>query len=199
MDPGLLRAADWIADGLRGFALASIALASAFYSWEGAAMFVLVFCIALVPRIADLPRPVDLALALVWLLTGWSNVTGLWITTSWADFVTHGITPGATAAAIYLLLVRVQLVPPLQQRAVRRAALVLITVALGVTIGVLWEFYEWIRFDESGPAVGYDDTIADLLMDSLGSLVAGLGLAVWAACGWGTRRLAVADVAAARG
>jgi hypothetical protein len=54
---------------------------------------------------------------------------------------------------------------------------------------VLWEFYEWVRYHGQGPPlVGYNDTILDLLMGCIGSLVAGVGLAWWATAGWGTRR-----------
>lgn len=192
--PRLLRAADRVADLLRVVALASIALATLLDGWNGLRVFVVVFLVVLVPRIADLPRPVDLAVCVAWVFSGWSNVTGLWITTSWADVVTHAVTPGVSAVAFYLLLVRVELVPPLQDRLIRGVAIVLLTVALGALVGVMWEFYEWIVYRESGPAVGYDDTIADLLMDVLGSLVAGVGLAVWASFGGRTRRLPMRDV-----
>lgn len=36
--------------------------------------------------------------------------------------------------------------------------------------------------------MGYNDTILDLLMGCIGSLVAGAGLSWWATAGWGTRR-----------
>lgn len=93
-------------------------------------------------------------------------------------------------ARLYLLLVRVQLVPELVDRQVRRRALVLITFALGATLAVLWEFYEWLRYHGQGaPLVGYNDTILDLLMGCIGILVAGVGLAWWATAGWDTRRI----------
>jgi hypothetical protein len=57
------------------------------------------------------------------------------------------------------------------------------------TLAVLWEFYEWLRYHGQGPPlVGYNDTILDLLMGCIGSLVAGAGLSWWATAGWGTRR-----------
>jgi hypothetical protein len=49
---------------------------------------------------------------------------------------------------------------------------------IGITLGVLWEFYEWfvevILHLRIG--VGYDDTILDLAMDTVGSVAAGLAL-----------------------
>jgi hypothetical protein len=55
---------------------------------------------------------------------------------------------------------------------------------------VVWEFYEWLAeiVFNVHIGVGYSDTIADLAMDTLGSLLAGLALVWWAAHGSGTYR-----------
>lgn len=54
------------------------------------------------------------------------------------------------------------------------AAIVVQVPVIGTTLGVVWEFYEWFveTFTETRIAVGYGDTIADLAMDLLGSVVA---------------------------
>jgi hypothetical protein len=55
--------------------------------------------------------------------------------------------------------------------------LVLLVVALGLSIGALWELYEWIGRNWLGNTsihVGYDETILDLAMDGLGSLTVAL-------------------------
>lgn len=183
---------DLAADFVRAAAVASAVLGAIFISWGACFTFVVIFLIALVPRVMDLPRPVDLALGITWLVAAWANVAGWYEASAWVDIAIHFFTTGATAAAIYLLLVRIELVPPLQKRYVRRIALVLLTLALGLVVGVLWEFYEWVAYaaiaDNLDP-VGYSDTILDLLMDSLGSLLAGSAIALWASQGWGTRRL----------
>lgn len=177
------------ADALRLGALLSIVVAGLLYSWTDALVFVVVSAVLWVPRIAALPRPVDLVIAVTWLTAGWADAAHWYVTDPWVDIPIHGTTPGASAAAVYLLLVRVQLVPALQDRQVRRRALVLITFVLGAALAVLWEFYEWVRYHGQGPPlVGYNDTILDLLMGCIGSLVAGVGLAWWATAGWGTRR-----------
>lgn len=186
----VLSAADLTGDLLRLVALASVVAGGLLYGWGAVGVFSFVLAVILVPRIASLPRPVDIALAVVWLVAGWANAAGWYVTAPWVDIPIHATTPGVTAAAVYLLLVRVQLVPPLQERHVRRAAIVLLTLALGALLAVLWEFYEWLRYDGAGPPlVGYDDTLLDLAMGCLGSLVAGGGLAVWSRAGWGTRRI----------
>jgi hypothetical protein len=180
---------DAVADALRLIALLSIVVAGLLYSWTDALVFVVVSAVLWVPRIAALPRPVDLAIGVTWLVAGWADAAHWYIMDPWVDIPIHGTTPGASAAAVYLLLVRVQLVPALQDRQVRLRALVLITFALGAALAVLWEFYEWVRYHgEDPPLVGYNDTILDLLMGCIGSLVAGVGLAWWATAGWGTRR-----------
>jgi hypothetical protein len=186
----LLRSVDRTADLLRLVALLSIPVAGLLYSWVHALVFVVVSAIVWLPRMAALPRPVDLATGATWLVAGWANATGLYVTQPWVDIPIHATTPGATAATVYLLLVRVHLVPALQRRLVHRRAVVLITFALGTTLAVLWEFYEWLHYHGAGPPlVGYDDTILDLLMGCISSLVAGLLLAVWATAGWATRRI----------
>lgn len=181
-----------VADLFRLFALASVAVGSIVYGWGAGVSFVIIFLITLIPRLVGQPRWVDVAVDVTWLTSVWVNVVGLYQTTSWLDYPIHFFTVGVNAGALYLLLILVSLVPPLQHRRVRSAALVLITLALGALVGVLWEFYEWVAYDPNAypnrEVVGYTDTIADLLMDTTGSLAMGIGLAVWAVAGWDTRR-----------
>lgn len=188
-----------VTDLLRLAALGSLVVGILRYPVNAVVAFTVVLVIMLVPRVAELPRPIDLAVCITWLPAGWAKVAGWYGAVSWLDFVIHGVTTGASAAALYLLLVRIGLVPPLQDRAIHRAGIVLLTTALGMSIGVLWEFYEWIAYTNlpGRDYVGYTDTIADLLMDTVSSSVAGIGLAVWASFGWRTRRLRTRDVQAA--
>ncbi|MFN2497306.1 MAG: hypothetical protein ABR608_15615 [Pseudonocardiaceae bacterium] len=75
----------------------------------------------------------------------------------------------------------------------------LLTLALGAALAVLWEFYEWLAYAGPGgaPVIGYTDTIGDLLNGCIGSVVAGIGLAVWARASWGTRRIPLRETAPA--
>lgn len=158
--PTHLQWVDRVADALRLVAALSIVVAGLLYGWSGALVFIVVSAVVWVPRIAALPRPVGLSIGITWLVAGWANATHLYVTDPWVDIPIHATTPGASAAAVYLLLVRVQLIPELTDRQVRRRALVLITFALGATIAVLWEFYEWLRYHGQGaPLVGYNNTI----------------------------------------
>lgn len=91
----------------------------------------------------------------------------------------------------YLVLARVDLLPDPQDPPIRhnRSSIVVLTVSLGLTVASLWELYEWSarRLLDASIQVGYDDTIIDLALGGLGSLVAGLALAWWAASGYGPR------------
>jgi hypothetical protein len=188
--PAVLRVVDAAADAVRVLALAGLVWSLVWGGWSDVVVFAVVLVVVLLPRLTALPRPVDLAVAVTWTVAGWANVLDWYVIVPWVDIPVHATTPGATAAAVYLLLARGRLVAGLQDDDVKRAAVVIVTTAVGTTLAVWWEFYEWIVYHGAGPPeVGYDDTVLDLLMGTLSSVVAGVGLAVWSAAGWGTLRL----------
>ena len=65
-----------------------------------------------------------------------------------------------------------------------------VTMALGISVGALWEIYEWRSDVWFGTALseGNDDTNGDLVRDTLGSIVGAGLLVVWARFGWGSVR-----------
>ncbi len=65
-----------------------------------------------------------------------------------------------------------------------------VTAALGIAIGALWELFEWRSDAWFGTALSEDDddTNGDLFRDTLGSLVGAGLLVVWARFGWGSVR-----------
>jgi hypothetical protein len=190
----VLRVSDAAADLVRVVAAAGLVWAVATGTLADVAVFAVVLVVVLVPRLTALPRPVDAAVAISWTVAGWANVLGLYVAVPWIDIPVHATTPGATAAAVYLLLARAGLVGGLHEPGTRRAAIVVATTAVGTMLAVLWEFYEWPLYDGAGPpVVGYDDTVLDLLMGTLSSVVAGVCLAIWSASGRGTERLALRD------
>jgi hypothetical protein len=83
----------------------------------------------------------------------------------------HLLLNGLLAALGVVLLQRVDVLPALPPR-----ALVLVTVTVGVSAGVLREVAEWAgnRFVDPAILVGYEDTIGDLVFAGLGALLAGL-------------------------
>lgn len=191
---GLLRISDVTADLVRAVAAAGLVWSAVAGTAADVAVFAVVLVVVLVPRLTALPRPVDAAVAVTWTVAGWANVLGAYVAVPWIDIPVHATTPGAIAAAVYLLLARAGLVTGLHDPGVRRTAIVVVTTAVGTTLAVWWEFYEWVVYHGAGPpVVGYDDTVLDLLMGTLSAAVAGLGLAVWSAAGRGTERLSLRD------
>lgn len=152
----------------------------------------LTFLLVLAARRLDLPRPLDLAVVAGLGLQAFGNALGLFEAHVHYDKLVHFVLPLAVAPTLYVLLIRLRLVPDLADKNLRShpGGIVIVTLALGVTVGVVYELYEYLAVHVWGAGlhVGYGDTIADLLDDSLGSLLGGFVLLVWATRGWGTTR-----------
>jgi hypothetical protein len=171
---------------MRVAALASAIGGFFLFGLEGGVRFTLVFLALAVPRlVGGIPAPFDLTYCAALLLATWSATAAWYRAIPWIDWPVHAITTGSIAAMLYLLMVRFSLLPGSSDRPLREHAgsVVLLTVALGFAADAVWELYEWFANNVLGASilVSYDDTIADLLMDGSGSLVAGLGLVAWAA------------------
>jgi hypothetical protein len=108
------------------------------------------------------------------------------------DKLVHFVLPAAVAPTVYVLLIRLDLVRDLADRHTRAhpAGIVIVTLGLGMTVGVVYELYEYFAVNvlHAGLHVGYGDTIGDLLDDGVGSLIGGLLLVVWQIRGWGSVR-----------
>ena len=180
-----------LADLLRVAALASVLAALVWYPMEAVIRFGLVLLVLLVPRLIRVPRPFDAAFGATLLLAAWAGVAHWYTTVVWMDEAVHLVTPGATAAMCYLVLACTGLLPRPQDPTIRRhrSSVTLLVLSLGLTVASLWELYEWTanRLLAATIQVGYDDTISDLALGGLGSLLAGLVLAWWAASGYGPR------------
>lgn len=59
-----------------------------------------------------------------------------------------------------------------------------------MALGSFYEVWEYAanRYLGTSYKIGYADTIADMTLNTIGSLVGGLLLLVWAEYGWGTVR-----------
>lgn len=178
-----------VADVLRVLVLVSALVTLAGRPTEVALRFALVFGLLLVTRTLDLPRPFDAAFAAMLLASGWANALDWYHERPWIDIPIHFALTGATAAMLYFVLARHDLLPRPEQPTVRKsvAAIVLITALVGAGAAVLWEIYEWLvaSYVDSRIPVGYDDTIGDMANGAVGSLVAGLALAAWQRHGHG--------------
>ncbi|URN11022.1 hypothetical protein LUW77_00695 [Streptomyces radiopugnans] len=169
------------ADLIRAGAAIS-AIAAAFLSLEGVFRFTLLFLALLVPRLAGLRAPVDLLVCAVLTVAAWSSPANWYELAPWYDTLLHAVVPGVVAATLHLLLIRWRLLPPLKARELRTTSVPLLTTALGCTVALLWELYEWFGKDVLGAQIAahYDDTIADMAAGFASSLAAGAALATWA-------------------
>lgn len=109
------------------------------------------------------------------LTAAWAGVVGWCQAARWVDVVAHFAATGAVAATVYLMLVRLGVLPTAGDADHRRTALLLLVVTIDLAVGVLWELYEWVGRNWLGNRtihVGYNDTIFGLTMDGLGTLLA---------------------------
>lgn len=173
------RATRTVADVVRVAVLGGVVTAAISDEIEGAIRLTVVLHILLAARLAGIPGPFDLAVSLLLPLASVASILHWYAQLSWLDWIVHCLTTGALAAMAFLVLARVRLLP--RPHALSSTATVSVTAMLGVTLGVLWEFYEWFAevVAHVRIGVGYNDTIADLSMDLTGSLLAGLAILAW--------------------
>ncbi|MBG6181593.1 hypothetical protein [Arthrobacter sp. CAN_A1] len=167
------------ADGVRGAALLSVI---AVLLWWGPVEFAVLFLVlggVLLSRMIPVDSRIDTAYGVVLLVAAWSAVTDLYEVVSWWDLAIHTVATAAIAPIAYLLLLRMGYLP--RPEATRRAAtgVTILTLALGLSLSVVWEFAEWggNRYITNEINVGYEDTLGDIAVGGLGSLASGVLLA----------------------
>jgi hypothetical protein len=150
------------------------------------------FFIVLIPRILNVQRPFDLVFQLGMNLALWGNVFGLFDAIYGYDKIVHFLLPCGASMMAYIALCHLRLVPDLDEEAGLhdRISMVVVTLAFGLTIGGLFEIWEWFSNTLLGTEmfVTYGDSIGDLIDDALGALGGGLILLVWTGRGWRTWR-----------
>jgi hypothetical protein len=146
----------------------------------------------LVAWAADLPRVYDLGFTIAMILTGWGEALGLYDAWKSYDNVVHFIVPMLTSQVAYISLARLEVLPDMREEFVPRhyTGIWLVTFALGVAIGGLWEILEWSSdaLFGSNLSMSNDDTAGDLIADSLGAATGGALLVAWTKYGWGSVR-----------
>jgi len=139
-----------------------------------------------------LPRPYDLAFCLGLGLTGWGDALGLYERFAYYDLVVHTLAPFFLAPVFYIVLARAEVLPDLREPSTPHhyAGVFLVTFALGLAVGAVWEIIEYSsdRFLGSALATSERDTATDLMVDALGSALGGALLVVWSVRGWGSVR-----------
>ncbi|GAA1804566.1 hypothetical protein [Agromyces neolithicus] len=170
--------AEVFADVLRLLAVVSIVVAGIGWGPLSGLSFLGVLAAMLIPRLLHLRAGFDIAFGVAVLFSTWSSVLGIYHTTRWWDVPMHFAANGLCAALLFVVLVRFGvLADPATLRRPRLSATVA-TTALGLSLGVLWELFEWFgrAFIDEAILVGYADTLGDLLAGGLGSLAAGLSM-----------------------
>jgi hypothetical protein len=149
--------------------------------------------IVLAPRVFNVQRTFDLVFQLGMGLAIWGNVLSLFERIYGYDKIVHFVLPCGTAMLLYIALCHLRLVPDLNEDAGLhdRAAMVLITLAFGLTVGGIFEMWEWFSNTLLGTRmfVTYGDSIGDLIDDTVGALMGGVILLFWTGRGWGTWRI----------
>lgn len=143
-------------------------------------------------RFASLPRIYDLAVIVSLALTQGGEALGLYDAWAWYDRVVHFIVPMLAAQVIYLCLARLEVLPDPRQETLKRHdwGMFVVTFALGLAVGALWEIFEMAsdEFFGSDLSQGNVDTVGDLLADASGSLTGGALMVLWSRRGWGSVR-----------
>ena len=198
MDTRRLVLGDWTAvirDGIDVLRLAILVGAVCFWlaGDRGAAgILTLLGAVTVFARLVNLPRIYDLCLTAAMALQGFGEVFGLYDTFLRFDDLVHFTLPMLTTPVVYIALARLDVVPdPRDETHLRHyAGIFLVTTSLGMAIGALWEIIEW-RSDAwfgSDLSLDNDDTVGDLVRDTMGALVGAALLVVWARFGWGSVR-----------
>jgi uncharacterized membrane protein HdeD (DUF308 family) len=160
--------------------------------------------VLLIARMIDLPRWFDFGLTVAMSLIAWGTALSLYGHWFYYDKVVHSLSPMAYTPVLYIVLVRLGVVPDpadaiRERRVARIVGIFIIAFAVGLAVGAFYENIEWIedKFDILGGhfVKGLWDTETDLLCDTAGSLAGATFLTVWALRGWSSRRVTVHAVA----
>jgi len=166
------------ADLVRLLGLVSVVVAGLWWSPTDAGVLALVLPGLLLPRFVGVNPLFDVAFGVVLLVAGWSNVFDLYTAVAWWDLVVHFACTGVSAAMVYLLLARLEIITDPQSRRFTFAIALVLTTCIGLAASAVWEMVEWLghTFVSREIFVAYDDTIGDMTIGGVGALLAGLAL-----------------------
>jgi uncharacterized membrane protein HdeD (DUF308 family)/uncharacterized membrane protein YjdF len=194
---------DWswlVRDGLDVLRLAFIAGTIVFaVQGRSTAVALTAACVVLlVARVIDMPRWFDFGLIMAMSLIAWGTALSLYGGWFYYDKIVHGLSPVGYVPVLYIVIVRLGVVPDpgqaiKERRVARISGIFIVTLALGIAVGGVYESIEWFedKFLGGHFVGGLWDTETDLLCDEGGSLVGATFLTVWALRGWTSRRRTV--------
>lgn len=171
-------AAETAADALRVLAVVGIVVAGVGWGPIAGVSLAFVAIGMLLPRVLGVRPSVDIAFDIVVLVAVWSSVLHVYVSTRWWDLPMHFLTNGLCAALLYIGLVRLGILADAAMLPRPLVSAVVMTTALGLSLGVLWEVFEWFghTFIDGHIFVGYVDSIGDLAWGGVGALVAGFSM-----------------------
>jgi uncharacterized membrane protein YjdF len=155
--------------------------------------------VLLLSRLASLPRFYDFSLIVVITLISWGEVLGVYDSWRYYDNVVHTTVPLLLTGVVYVLLMRLDVLPELRdlKRLSQRIGFFLIVLMLGMAIGAAWEIVEWTLDSTTGSnlATSVTDTATDLIWDTIGAAGSATILVLWSLGNHSLARRPGADLA----
>jgi uncharacterized membrane protein YjdF len=155
--------------------------------------------VLLLARLASLPRFYDFSLIVVITLISWGEVLGVYDSWRYYDNVVHTTVPLLLTGVVYVLLMRLDVLPELRdlERLSQRIGFFLIVLMLGMAIGAAWEIVEWTLDSITGSnlATSVTDTATDLIWDTIGAAGSATILVLWSIGNHSLTRRPGADLA----
>jgi hypothetical protein len=117
------------------------------------------------------PYAVDILLVMPFLVDMAGNALNLYDTITWWDDLNHLVNWGIISAAFGAFLLRTT---------VGRWSTAGLVAGFGAITAILWELAEYLTFVRNSPELqtAYTDTLGDLVLGELGSIIAGLVFAL---------------------
>jgi len=141
--------------------------------------------VAIAARFSSAPPGIQLAFVAPLAADSWLTTLGAFEHFNHSDHVGHLILAAAVTPVVFHALRRVGLVAPgAERRRVTPAALAVVSGAITIALGALWELYEWQSDQILGThmSLSYSDTLGDLAGDAGGALIGAIG--IFAALAW---------------
>lgn len=172
------RGAELAADAVRVLAFVSVFVAAAGWGPLKAVSIGSAALATLLPRLIGVRPAFDILFGVVTMVAAWSGVLGIYQSMRWWDIPVHFALNGVIAALAYVLLVRLDVIADAARLSHPRLTTIVVTTALGLSFGVLWEMLEWFvkTYIDGGTLVGYEDSLGDMLAGGAGSLAAGFAM-----------------------
>jgi hypothetical protein len=140
----------------------------------------------------SLPRFYDFSLIVVMFLLAWGEVLGLYDSWGSYDNVVHFTVPLLVTGMIYLLLVRLGVLPELHnlRQHHQRFGFFLTALFLGMAVGAGWEIVEFTLDSTTASQlqISVHDTSTDLIFDTLGAAGSATILVLWSLGGHSLKR-----------